>query len=86
MMRTRVSYLDEQLALEGYLAASDSARALPGVLLVPSWLNVNRSICTRADRLAELSYSAFVADLFGVGVRPGPPWVATQMDHMIAVS
>ena len=40
MMRTRVSYLDDQLALEGYLAAPDSARAMPGALL-PSWLNVN---------------------------------------------
>ena len=73
MMRTRVSYFDERRALEGYLAAPDSARALPGVLLVPSWLNVNQSICARADRLAELGYAAFVPDLFGVGVRLGPP-------------
>ncbi len=73
MMGTRVSYLDEQQALEGYLAAPDSARDLPGVLVMPSWLNVNESICRRADRLAELGYAAFVADLFGAGVRPGPP-------------
>jgi dienelactone hydrolase len=73
MMGTRVSYLDEQQALEGYLAAPDSARDLPGILVVPSWLNVNESICRRADRLAELGYVAFVADLFGVGVRPAPP-------------
>jgi dienelactone hydrolase len=73
MMGTRVSYLDEQQPLEGYLAAHDSARDLPGVLIVPSWLNVNESICRRADRLAELGYAAFVADLFGAGVRPSPP-------------
>jgi dienelactone hydrolase len=73
MMRTRVSYLAEQQHLEGYLAAPDSARDLPGVLVVPSWLNVNDSICRRANRLAELGYAAFVADLFGAGVRPGPP-------------
>ena len=73
MSGTRVSYHDEQQALEGYLAAPDSARNLPGVLLVPSWLNVNDSICRRADRLAELGYVAFVADLFGAGVLPGPP-------------
>jgi dienelactone hydrolase len=73
MMETRVSYLDEQQPLEGYLAAPDSARDLPGVLVVPSWLNVNDSICRRADRLAELGYAAFVADLFGAGIRPGPP-------------
>lgn len=73
MMGTRVSYLDEQQALEGYLAAPASARDLPGILVVPSWLNVNESVCRRADRLAELGYAAFVADLFGAGVRPGPP-------------
>lgn len=36
MMGTRVSYLDEQQPLEGYLAAPDSAHDLPGVLVVPS--------------------------------------------------
>ena len=73
MMGTPVSYFDEQQHLEGYLAAPDSGRDLPGVLILPSWLNVNESICRRADRLAALGYTAFVADLFGVGVRPGPP-------------
>ena len=73
MMGTRVSYLDEQQPLEGYLAAPDSALNLPGVLVLPSWLNVNESICRRADRLAKLGYVAFVGDLFGAGVRPGPP-------------
>lgn len=73
MKETRVSYLDEQQRLEGYLAAPNAARDLPGVLVVPSWLNVNESICRRADRLAELGYVAFVADLFGAGVRPRPP-------------
>src|SRR5580658_4897922 len=73
MMRTRVSYVDEQQPLDGYLAAPDSAHNLPGVLIVPSWLNVNESVCRRANRLAELGYAAFVADLFGAGVRPSPP-------------
>jgi len=73
MMRTRVSYVDEQQPLEGYLAVPDSARNLPGVLLAPSWLNVNDSICRRADRIADLGYAAFVVDLFGSGVHPGPP-------------
>ena len=73
MIGTRVSYLDEQQPLEGYLAAPDSARDLRAVLVVPSWLNLNKSICRRVDRLAELGYAAFVADLFGAGVRPGPP-------------
>ena len=69
----RVSYQDEEQRLEGYLAAPASARSLPGVLVLPSWLNVVESTCRRADRLADLGYAAFVADLFGAGVRPGPP-------------
>jgi dienelactone hydrolase len=73
MNRTRVSYHDEQQLLEGYLAAPDSARNLPGVLLAPSWLNVNDSICQRADRIADLGHAAFVVDLFGAGLRPRPP-------------
>jgi Dienelactone hydrolase family len=72
MSQTRISYDDEQQPLEGYLAAPDSARNLPGVLLAPSWLNVNESICRRADRLADLGYAALVVDLFGAGVCPGP--------------
>src|SRR5580704_10255126 len=73
MTGKRVSYFDEQKPLEGYLATPDSERELPGVLVVPSWLNVNESICRRADRLAEMGYAAFVLDLFGAGVRLGPP-------------
>ena len=73
MIGTRVSYLDEQQPLEGYLTAPDSARDLPGVLVVPSWLNVNESICRRADRLADAGYATFVVDLFGAGVQPRPP-------------
>jgi dienelactone hydrolase len=72
-MQRRVSYFDEEQPLEGYLAAPSAERGLPGVLLVPSWLNVNESICSRADRLANLGYAAFVADLFGPSVRPRPP-------------
>jgi dienelactone hydrolase len=72
-MGTLVPYDDDSLPLQGYLAAPGSAGHLPGILLVPSWLNVNDSICRRADRLADLGYVAFVADLFGAGVRPRPP-------------
>ena len=68
-----ISYLDENQPLEGYLAAPALARHLPGVLLVPSWMNINESICRRADRLADAGYAAFVVDLFGAGVQPRPP-------------
>jgi dienelactone hydrolase len=69
----RVSYRDGEQPLEGYLTALAPGHHRPGVLVVPTWLNVNESICRRADRMAELGYAVFVADLFGAGVRPAPP-------------
>jgi dienelactone hydrolase len=72
-MGIRVSYRDGEQPLEGYLSAGATSRDCPGILIVPSWLNVNESICRRADRIAELGYVAFVVDLFGAGRRPQPP-------------
>ena len=72
-MGKAISYLDQGQPLEGYLAAPAAARRLPGVLLIPSWMNINESICQRADRLADAGYAAFVVDLFGAGVQPRPP-------------
>jgi dienelactone hydrolase len=55
------------------LAASAAAIKMPGVLVVPTWLSVTDSIRHRADQLADLGYTVFVADVFGEGVRPKPP-------------
>jgi dienelactone hydrolase len=68
-----VSYSDGDQRLEGYLASPLSGTRLPGVVLAPAWLNVSESMCHRADRLAALGFAAFVLDVFGAGVRPGPP-------------
>jgi dienelactone hydrolase len=75
----RVSYRDGEQPLEGYLAALASARDFPGVLIVPSWLNVIEPTCRRADRLAEIGYAVFVADLFGAGIRPKPPQLPQEV-------
>jgi dienelactone hydrolase len=68
-----IPYKDNNQTLEGYLVARRGARHVPGVLVVPTWLNVDAGICHRADRLANHGYTVFVADLFGIGVRPAPP-------------
>jgi dienelactone hydrolase len=73
MTGIRVSYHDGAQPLEGYLTVLAPAHHRPGVLVVPTWLNVNESICRRSDRIAELGYAVFVADVFGGGARPGPP-------------
>jgi dienelactone hydrolase len=61
------------------LVVTPSAVAAPGVLLVPTWLNVCEPICKPADRLAELGYAVFVTDLFGVGIRPKPPQLPEEV-------
>ena len=72
-MGRTVHYSDCLQPLEGYLAAPPSAIGLPGVVIVPSWLNITESIRHRAERLAHLGYAAFVADVFGAKVLPAPP-------------
>jgi dienelactone hydrolase len=76
---TSVAYQDGKQPLEGYLTALAQGLQLPGVLVVPTWLNVNESIRRRADRIAELGYAVFVADVFGAGVRPGPPQLPQEV-------
>jgi dienelactone hydrolase len=72
-MGKMIPYCHAAQRLEGYLAAPSSATQVPGVLIVPSWLNLTDSVRRRADKLADLGFAAFVVDLFGAGVRPGPP-------------
>src|SRR5215813_9860637 len=62
---TRISYEDGNQPLEGYLSACNHRQEHPGVLVVPTWLNVDQSICNRADRIAASGYTVLVADLFG---------------------
>ena len=76
---SRVAYVDDGHALEGYLVTPSRARDLPGVLVAPSWLNVAESTCRRADRLAEEGFAVFVADLLGAGVLPAPPQSPDQV-------
>jgi dienelactone hydrolase len=66
-----VEYRQGDAPLEGYLAyeAGGPARR-PGVLIVPDWMGVGKNATARADQLARLGYVAFVADVYGKGVRP----------------
>lgn len=73
MASTLISYRDKEQALEGYFVAPKSVVHLPGVLIAPTWLNVEEGTCRRADRIADEGYAVFVADLFGAGIRPRPP-------------
>lgn len=68
-----VEYKEGSTVLEGYLAYDDAApkdAKLPGVLVVHAWMGIDDNAKQRAELLAGMGYVAFVADIYGKGVRP----------------
>ena len=68
----KVEYQDAAGAvLEGTLAFDDAVKGKrPGVLVIPDWMGIAPSSEGRARELAQQGYVAFVADIYGKGVRP----------------
>ena len=57
--------------LEGWLVYDDAKHTKrPGVVIFPSWNGPTDEEKGRAEMLAKLGYVAFVADVYGKGVRP----------------
>jgi dienelactone hydrolase len=66
-----VEYKQGTVVLEGFLAYDDAKPGkLPGVLVVHAWMGLDDDARGRAQKLAELGYVAFAADIYGKGVRP----------------
>lgn len=66
-----VLYKQGDAVLEGYAAWDDSFTGpRPGVLVVHEWKGLNDFARRQADRLAQMGYVAFAADIYGKGVRP----------------
>jgi dienelactone hydrolase len=67
-----VAYEQGGVKLEGYLAYDDAkvsaASKAPGVLVLPEWWGLTAYPKGRAEKLAQLGYVAFAADMFGAGV------------------
>jgi dienelactone hydrolase len=66
-----VEYRAGEAPLEGLLIQDSAGPAQkPGVLVVHDWMGVGPYARMRAEQLARLGYVAFVADVYGKGVRP----------------
>lgn len=66
-----VEYKDGDTVCEGYLAYDDSKKEQrPGLLVIHDWMGVGPYAKGRAEQLARLGYVAFVADIYGKGIRP----------------
>jgi dienelactone hydrolase len=69
-----IEYKQGDTVFEGYLAYDSGGPAKkPGVVIFHQWLGLTDHERTRAQRLAQLGYVAFAADLYGKGVRPTNP-------------
>ncbi|MHC4850001.1 MAG: dienelactone hydrolase family protein, partial [Planctomycetota bacterium] len=67
----KAEYRDGDVVLEGAVAYDDEAKGKrPGILVVHQWMGITEHEKTMAKRLAGLGYLAFVADIYGKGVRP----------------
>jgi dienelactone hydrolase len=71
-MKTQtIEYKDGETVCEGYLAYDGATKnPRPGILVIHDWMGVAPYSKGRAEQLAQLGYVAFVADIYGKGVRP----------------
>ena len=67
----KVTYKHGDTVLEGFIAYDPALKGpRPGVVLVHDWMGVGEYVQMRARQVAEMGYVAFVADIYGQGVRP----------------
>uniref|UniRef100_A0A8R1HWC8 DLH domain-containing protein n=1 Tax=Caenorhabditis japonica TaxID=281687 RepID=A0A8R1HWC8_CAEJA len=66
-----IDYSDEQgNTFEGVVYIPKNAKQLPAVLVFPAFRGITEFEKEKGHQLAELGYVAFVADLYGKGIRP----------------
>ena len=67
-----VEYTDSGTVLQGYWnpAGAECETAKATVIIAHQWMGITEYEKTRADMLSKRCYNAFVADVYGKGVRP----------------
>lgn len=71
VVEKKVSYQNEDTQFEGVLVYDDSlTEAAPAVLMVPNWMGVTPAAVAKAGEIAGTDRVVFVADMYGVDVRP----------------
>lgn len=64
-----VTYHDDNQELKGWVT-SNTGKNLPGVLILPAWKGVDNEARDAAKNLQKEGYTAFIADIYGVGNTP----------------
>lgn len=74
VVNEKIEYKEGSTTLEGYIYFDNDktkgSKKLPGVVIVHDWMGVSDYVKMRAEQMASLGYVAFVADIYGKGVRP----------------
>ena len=66
-----IEYKDGDQVLSGISVNSPKPLSNnPGILILPAWMGIDDHAKDTATRLADLGYSTFVADIYGVDKRP----------------
>ena len=68
-----IEYQHDGYVCEGFAVWDESGDKRPGILVFPEWTGVGEYTEKRADMLGELGFNAFVADVYGKGIRPNTP-------------
>ena len=69
-----VDYKQADTTLEGWLVFDDAQQGKrPGVVVFPAYYGPTDTEKDVAERLAKMGYVAFVADVYGKGIRPTNP-------------
>lgn len=87
ILRDCVHYEDDDVALLAHVSRPATDSPLAAVLIGPDWSGIHDGLRDVADRIARLGYAAFVADVYGGGLRGDPlgdnaalmdPWLADR--------
>ncbi|MBT9612202.1 MAG: dienelactone hydrolase family protein [Burkholderiales bacterium] len=79
-----ISYSAQGATMKGYLAFDDAVQGKrPGVLVVHEWWGHNDYARSRANKLAELGYTALAVDMYGDGKQAAHPDDASKFMNAV---
>lgn len=74
MVEKSIDYALDGTQFQGTLVYDDGSPAKrPGLVMVPGWLGPTPAAVAQAKTIAGTDYVVFLADMYGVGVRPTNP-------------
>lgn len=65
-----IHYQDGYQKLNGLITHNSSQKNLPAVLILPAWKGIDNEARETAQKLEQLGYVAFIADIYGEGNIP----------------